>query len=79
MEKQIKVIYGTTLSYQVSMVSNATKVGDFAKENNLILPGASLQLNGAALGPDKLSKTFADLAGNADDVTLMSVVNSKNA
>ena len=78
-EKTIKLVYGTTVSYQSTTLSDATKVSDFAKDNNLLLPGASLQLNGSVVSADHLNKTFGELLNGASEATLMSVVNSKNA
>jgi sulfur carrier protein ThiS len=78
MAKIIQVTYGTTTRITTDTVPSDTKLSAFIAEKNLQSEGSTVQLNGIAVGKDQWNKTFEDFT-KADNLTLMSVVNAKNA
>lgn len=75
--KMIRVLAGTTTKQTTKIVPADTTISAFLVENNIITDGCSVQLDGERITNFE-NKTFADYT-SADDCTLFSVVNSKNA
>lgn len=75
--KLIKVMAGTTTKQFTKIVPADTKVSAFLVENNISVSGATLQLDGERIS-DYENKSFADFT-SAEECTLFSVVNAKNA
>lgn len=75
--RSIKVMAGTTTKQFTKIVPSDTTISAFLVENNVETAGCSVQLDGKKIENFE-NKTFDDFT-KADQCTLFSVVNAKNA
>lgn len=74
----IKVTYGTTLKKESKIVEKSTTLRAFLEDVNLDYTKGTMTLDGSALNPGDLDRTFASF-NLADKCFLMSIVKADNA
>jgi hypothetical protein len=77
MARMIKVIYGNNVSKEEDIVEAATVIFNFCTSHNIDLSSGEMHLNGAALLPGDINKTFADF-GVTETCYLLNVAKGDN-
>lgn len=74
----VKVIVGNNLSKTTVIVSDDTTLRTVLEDNDIDYTKGNMNLDGCALQPGDLSKTFAEM-GVTDKCYLLNVVKADNA